>query len=207
MIMAIDNENRMATSAPGEAFFLLVGQQDPQVVFQVRERSAVIKYFGDTGVEVRSGLFLPGPVSVAVVAVVFRVGQYVKNEYATWWNYHQEGCAEIFREMTAQDFLSFHFYGDNGRRDRTFIAINPLKDFFAKAIDTVLKMPSWEENDFISARMKLCSRYPTASGLMGRHAAGEQRGMIVQKCRALCRERLGKCAINDFRPSWHVLIF
>ena len=163
--MSIDAQNRIAASAPGEAFFLLVGQPNPQVVFQVRERSAVIKYFGDTGVEVRSGLFLPGPVSVAVVVVAFRVGQYIKNEYATWWNYHQEGCADIFREMTAQDLLSFHFYGDNGKRDRTFVVLNPPKEFFVKAIDTVLKMPSWDVNDFISARMKLCSRYPTLPAL------------------------------------------
>jgi hypothetical protein len=164
-MMSIEAENRIAASAPGESNFLLVGQPDSQVVFQVRERSAVIKYFGDTGVEVRSMLFQPGQIAVAVVVVMFQVGQYVKKEYATWWNYHKLGCADIFREMTAQDFLSLHFYGDNGRRDRTFITINPLKDFFTKAIDTVQKMPSWEENDFISARMQLCSRYPTIPAL------------------------------------------
>ena len=164
-MLSIDAENRIAASVPGETNFLLVGQPDPQVVFQVRERSAVIKYLGDTGVEVRSGLFQPGPIAVAVVVVMFRVGQYVKKEYATWWNYHKVGCADIFQEMTAQDFLSFHFYGDNGKRDRTFVALNPLKEFFTKAIDTVLKMPSWEENDFISARMQLCSRYPTFPAL------------------------------------------
>jgi len=83
MMMSIDAQNRIAASAPGEAFFLLVGQPNPQVVFQVRERSAVIKYFGDTGVEVRSGLFLSHPVSVAVGIHAFRVGQYIKNQSAT----------------------------------------------------------------------------------------------------------------------------
>jgi hypothetical protein len=163
--MSVTTENRIVACAPGEALFCLAGQPIPQVVFRVRERSAVIKYFGNTGVEVRSGLFLPGPVSAAVVVVVFRVGQYVSNEYATWWNFQQAECAECFRKMTTQDYLSFHFYGDNGERDRTFVALNPLKNFFSKAIDAVVKMPPWDESDFISARAGLCSRYPTLTAL------------------------------------------
>ncbi len=155
----IDAENQMSMLTSGEALFTLTGHPNPQVVFLVRESSAVIKYFGETGVEVKAGLFPIG--RVAVVAVVFRVGRYVRQEYVTWFDYHRKGSEEIFQAMTAQDFLSFHFYGDNGRRDRTFVATNPLGDFFATAIDTIRKLPAWSEHDFLVARLKVCSQSPT----------------------------------------------
>lgn len=159
----VDAGNHMDILTPGEALFSLVGRPNPQVVFLVRERSAVIKYFGETSVEARSGLFLHG--RVAVTVVVFKVGRHVKKEYVTWWDYHHAGCAGIFRLMIAQDFLSFHFYGDNGRRDRTFVTMNPLKGFFPEAIDTILKLPAWSEEDFLAARLKICSQFPTSRGL------------------------------------------
>ena len=163
MMKPVDAEDRINVLSPGEAVYSLAGEPHPQVVFQVRERSAVIKYFGETGVEVQAGLFPIG--QVGVTAVVFRVGRYVKQEYVTWWNYHQEGSTEIFQVMTMQDFLSFHFYGDNGRRDRTFVAINPLMDFFKAAIDALVKLPVWSVDDFFSARLTVCSRFPTPDGM------------------------------------------
>jgi len=159
MTNMIDVENRVNILAPGEAIFSLLDGPNPQVAFLVRESSAVIKYFGETGVEVGSGLFPVG--QIAVTAVIFRVGRHVKQEYLTWWDYHRPGCADTFRAMIGQDFLSFHFYGDNGRRDRTFVTVNTLGDFFKTAIDSILKLPVWNEADFLSARLQVCSRFPT----------------------------------------------
>jgi hypothetical protein len=163
MIMPIDAENRIKVLKPGEAIYSFARDPHRQVVFQVRERSAVIKYFGETRVEMRAGLFPIG--TVGVTAVVFRVGRHVKQEYVTWWNYHQTGNAEIFQAMTAQEFLSFHFYGDNLRRDRTFVVMNPLREFFKTAIDTIRKLPVWSEDEFLSARLTVCSRFPTPDSM------------------------------------------
>jgi hypothetical protein len=163
MMNHVDDEGRIKALKPGEAIYSLAGEPRRQVVFQVRESSAVIKYFGETGVEVQAGLFPIG--IVGVTAVVFRAGRYVKQEYVTWWNYHREGNEEIFQAMTIQEFLSFHFYGDNLRRDRTFIAMNPLREFFTAAIDTILKLPAWSEDDFLSARLTVCSRFPTPDSM------------------------------------------
>jgi hypothetical protein len=163
MIEPVDADSRIKVLKPGEAIYSLAGEPHRQVVFQVRERSAVTKYFGETGVEVHAGLFPIG--QVIVIAVAFRVGRYVKQEYVTWWNYHGEGSSEIFREMTIQEFLSFHFYGDNLRRDRTFVAVNPLREFFTGAIATIGKLPAWSEDDFLSARLTVCSRFPTPSSM------------------------------------------
>jgi hypothetical protein len=163
MIEPVDAESRIMVLRPGEAIYSLAGEPHRQVVFQVRERSALIKYFGETGVEVHAGLFPIG--RVIVIAVVFRVGRYVKQEYVTWWNYHREESSEIFQVMTIQEFLSFHFYGDNLRRERTFVAVNPLREFFTAAIASIRELPAWSEDDFLSARLTVCSRFPTPSSM------------------------------------------
>ena len=159
MTQRIDTADTIRMLARGEATFTLLGEHDPQVAFLIRERSAIITYLGETGIEVRSGLFPVG--QIAVTAVIFRVGQYVRQEYVTWWNYHQAGNAEGFRAMAVQEFLSFHFYGDSIRRERTFVAANPFREFFATAIDTIMKLPAWNENDFLVARQKVCGRFPS----------------------------------------------
>ena len=151
------------TLKSGEAVFSLVGEHAPQVVFLVRESTAVIKYFGTTGVEVRAGLLPVG--QVPVVTVAFRVGQYYGREYATWWNYHQQGGNDMFKAMVEQEFLSFHFYGDNGRKDRTFITVNPLAQFFTSAMDSILSLPGWSEEEFLAARFKILSSFPTPQAL------------------------------------------
>jgi hypothetical protein len=57
MIEPVDADSRIKVLKPGEAIYSLAGEPHRQVVFQVRERSAVTKYFGETGVEVHAGLF------------------------------------------------------------------------------------------------------------------------------------------------------
>jgi hypothetical protein len=163
MMNMIDVANLISSLNPGESIFSLLDGKTPQVVFLVRERSAVIKSFGETSVEACSGLFSVG--EVAVTAVIFRVGKYVRQEYLTWWDYYQPGCADIFRAMVGQDSLSFHFYGDNGRRDRFFVEANTLGDFFAAAIDTISRLPAWTRDDFLSARRKIHSLLPTPKAI------------------------------------------
>lgn len=158
MVNSPGTRNTLDAFFPGEAIFSLVGQPDPQVVFLVHERSAEIKYFGETSVDVRSELFLVE--AVAVTAVIFRLGQHIRKEYVTWWNYHRPGSAEAFRIMTGQDFLSFHFYGDNGRRERTFVSLNSLKEFFSSAIDSIRQLQPWSEDQFDVARMKVRDNFP-----------------------------------------------
>ncbi len=156
----------------GEAAFSLLGGPNPQVVFLVRERSAVIKYLGETGVEVSPAMFPVGEVDVT--AVIFRVGRHVKREYVTWWDFYRPGCADIFRTMVGQDFLSFHFYGDNARRDSILVSANTLGDFFRAAIDTILKRPAWNEDDFLAARLKICGRFPTPKAMWDAAHAGNE---------------------------------
>jgi hypothetical protein len=158
-----DAESQVIFLRSGEAIFSLVGAVAPQVSFLVKERSTVTKYFGASAVEIRFGLIPIGNIMVTVVA--FAVGQYLRREYLTWWNYHHAGSAEIFRIMAEQEFLSFYFYGDNGRKERTFVAMNPLREYFAAAIATIAEYPAWSENDFIAARMTVVSSFQTPHSL------------------------------------------
>jgi hypothetical protein len=107
MTQRIDTADTIRMLARGEATFTLLGEPDPQVAFLIRERSAVITYLGETAVEARSGLFPVG--QIAVTAVIFRVGQYVMQEYVTWWNYHQAGNAEASGQWPFRSFCLFIF--------------------------------------------------------------------------------------------------
>ncbi len=158
-----DAETQVNFLRSGEAIFSLAGVVAPQVVFLIKERSAVTKYYGASAVEIRFGLLPIGNVVVTVVA--FAVGQYFKKEYLTWWNYHHAGSAELFRIMTEQEFFSFYFYGDSGRKERTFVAMNPLTELFAAAIAAISAYPPWSENDFIAARMTVVSSFQTSLAL------------------------------------------
>ncbi len=163
MLNQSDAGNQVNFLRTGEAIVSLVGDVAPQVSFLVKERSAITKYFGATGVEIRFGLIPIGNIMVTVVA--FAVGQYYRREYLTWWNYHHAGNDRIFRIMTEQEFLSFYFYGDNGRKERTFVAMNTLKEYFAAAIAAIVEYPAWNENDFISAQMRVVSSFQTSRSL------------------------------------------
>jgi len=154
---------------PGEAAFSLAGLQEPQAVFLVRERSSLIKYLGNTVVEVRAAQIPVG--EIIAVTVVFRVGQYVIREYATWWDYHHEQGAGIFRIMSLQEFLPFYFHGDSGRQERSFVILNPLREFFRAATEALGKLPPWDRKSFLEALMKTQSRFPTPRDLWNHAAA------------------------------------
>lgn len=162
-MMTVHTENHLELLEYGEAAFSQVGRGDPQVAFLVRERTAVIKYLGETGVGVRGGFFPVG--RIIATAVVFQVGRYVSREYATWWDYHRQGNSGIFHLMAGQEYLSFHFYGDNLRLDRSLVAPNPLRDFFTETIAEIRTLPPWNQADFHEVLMKVNARVPTPRDL------------------------------------------
>ncbi len=158
-----DGESQINYLKEGEAIYSLYGAVSPQVIFLIKESSSIIKYLGTSAVEIRFGLLPIGNVAVTVVG--FAVGQYFRKEYLTWWNYHHAGSAEIFEAMTEQEFFSIYFYGNNGRKERTFVAMNPLKEYFAAAIAAISAYPPWTDNDFITARMNVVSSFQTSRSL------------------------------------------
>jgi hypothetical protein len=143
----------------GEAAPFLAASPNGQPVFLVRERSAVIRYLGESGVAVRGGLFPLG--HVVVTAVAFRVGRHFFKEYAVWLDYHDPTTAGMFPAMSGSEYLCFFFHGDTCRREKTIIAANPLTAFFDKAIQRIRPLPCWTGEHFKAAVSRILSRYPT----------------------------------------------
>jgi hypothetical protein len=63
--------------------------------------------------------------------------------------------------MTVQDFLPIFFYGDNGRRERSFIAANVLKEFFSIAAEKIPAFPPWDREAYNAASLTVRSRLST----------------------------------------------
>jgi hypothetical protein len=153
----------VAALKPGECRLLLAAGPGAQVVIVLRERSAVIKYFGETTVSVRGELFLFGAVAVIVVAV--RVGHAVPMFYGAFLDYCAGNGGELLQTLCNQDILPLYFHGDNGRRDRTFVVANPLAAACADWLTELREMPPWNGTDFQRAVSGLTARHSTVGDL------------------------------------------
>jgi len=156
-------EYLLKTRKPGDTFVTLMDGAEPQAVFLARERSAVIKYFGETVVEMRAGLFDFGP--AAVLAVAFRLGHTVPRVYSFLLVGCSRNGADILRSLARQEYLPLYFYGDNCRRDRTFVALNRLQLFFRDTTAALHDMLPWSVDEFRAAEVKLAARCPTPEEL------------------------------------------
>ncbi|MRR33718.1 hypothetical protein EG829_03325 [bacterium] len=154
---------RLKAMRQGEVLVSLAAGPEPQAVLLVRERSAVIKYFGETGVEVRAARFTLGQVMVAAMA--FRLGRSVPIVYAALLDCYGRDGAGIFQALARQEYIPIYFYGDNCRRDRTFVTMNQMQTFFTTFPAAVRAMPRWNGDDFAAAAARLMSRFPTPGAL------------------------------------------
>jgi hypothetical protein len=156
-------EERLKAMKPGDVLAACTAEPDPQAVVLVRERSAVIKYFGETGVELRAARFRFDRVAVAAMAM--RLGQTVPMTYAVLLDYQRREGSGIFRALGRQEYVPVYFYGDNFRRDRTFLTMNRMQGVFTAADAAIRAMPRWDADDFAAAAAKLIGRFPTPGAL------------------------------------------
>ncbi len=163
MTVSSNSEDLIRGMQPGEANILLASPPNSQPAFLVRERTAVIRFLGDSGVDARGGLFPIG--KVAVTAVVFRVGRHYRKEYGVWLDYYDPLKAGLFPAMSGSEYLSFFFHGDSCRREKTVISPNPLAGFFLKAVERLSLMPPWDADLFREAVSRILRRYPTPAEL------------------------------------------
>jgi O-acetyl-ADP-ribose deacetylase (regulator of RNase III) len=153
----------------GEGRFLVSAGRRPQVALLVRERSEMIRYLGKTTVASRAGLFEEQ--GCIVVVVLLQAGEHVRPIYPVWWDYHAAAGAESLRLMAHQPVLGVHFHGNNGRRDRSFVLENPLREFFGKALQRLADAPPWTGDDFRRSRQQLLARFGSLEALW--HELGE----------------------------------
>lgn len=156
-------ESLLNAMKPGDVVASLADGPGAQAVFLARERSAVIKYFGETGVESLAAGFTIG--QVMVLAVAFRLGRTVPMVYAVLIDCCSRDGADILRRLASQEYLPLYFYGDNLRRDRTFVIMNELQTLFRDTAVALQTFPAWSAEEFRAAAAKLTSRCPTPEEL------------------------------------------
>jgi hypothetical protein len=146
----------------GEAGFRISDGARPSISLLVRERTAMIRYLGETSIDIRAGIFPGG--HCLVVVVLLRAGRHLRQIYPIWWDYHAPGVAEAFQLMQSQEILGIHFHGDNARRERTFVLENSLITFFRNATKIAARFSPWSPEKFIHCRQE---RLAEAGGLEG----------------------------------------
>jgi hypothetical protein len=146
-------EQVMSRCAFEEARAVVLDRDVPQVIFLIRERSAMIRYLGETRLEVRGRLYLPD--DCVLLLVLLKVGRHLPRIYPTWWNYLQPGQAEAFHQMQQQELLAAHFHGDNARRERSFLAENPCRGLFAQAVLAASRKHAWSATCFECHRQRI----------------------------------------------------
>ena len=153
MTTTIDIDQIMIHCPFEEARFAVIGQAEPQLVFLVRERSATIRYLGDTRLVLGGRLYVEN--DCLLVAVLLRVGRHLQRVYSTWWNYRDPLQAAAFDALLRQDLLAVHFYGDNGRRERSFVAANSVQACFEQAVKLGKELPAWSDERFAELQSKI----------------------------------------------------
>lgn len=156
-------EQAMSHCAFEEARVVVLDRNDPQVVFLVRERSAMIRYLGETRLELRGRLFLPA--DCVLLLILLKVGWHLPRIYPTWWNFQLPGQAQAFALMQRQELLVAHFHGDNGRRERSFLAENSCRELFAQAEQAAHRKSTWSEACFDRHRQRITGQAGSVEAL------------------------------------------
>lgn len=163
MLNRNETERGMCSCPYEEVRTVVVEHSNPQVVFLLRERSAIINYLGETRLKLCGRLFLFP--DCMLVLLIFKVGRYLSRIYSTWWNYHLPDQARAFRLMQRQELVAFHCHGDNGRRDRSFLAENSCRALFARANRQAVELQPWSPAVFEKHRQRIISQTGSVEAL------------------------------------------
>ncbi len=170
--MLPDPTTVMINMEPGTAVAGRIGKPEPHTDFFVREDPAIIKTLRNPVIIMRPGVVVQ--MGVVVVMVLFQIGSRV---FETWWNYYEEGGDELFRDLATQEAITFHFYGKNGKREKSTKVRNPLRGLFGRLAEDIPGMRRWGPTDFEKAKEKLFEQYRTPLELweeLGRQAQPQQ---------------------------------
>lgn len=162
--MSIDPEKIISQQQPGTAIYARVYRPEPHTDFLIREESRTIRNkLINPIVTIRPCLLIQNNVALAVV--MFQLGSDPEQIFETYWNYHQTGEGEkYFLDMSTQDNIAFHLYGDSKKIEKSIQIPNSLKDFFKKAIEEIQKLPAWSMQGFDREKERLYQQH-TMQGL------------------------------------------
>jgi hypothetical protein len=170
--MILDPAAAMINVDPGMAMAARITKPEPHTDFFVREETTVIKTFRNPVIIVRPGVVMQ--MGVVVVMVLFQIGARV---FETWWNYFEEGGEELFHDLATQEAITFHFYGEKGKREKSTKVRNPLRGLFGTLAEDIPGMRRWTPADFEKAKERLFEQYRTPLELweeLGRQAQPQQ---------------------------------
>lgn len=154
----------MARMPPGTAIPCRTWRPGPHTDFLVREDSEFISGIDGFGVALRHGLFVTG--DVAIVTVMFRIGPSDGQLFDTWFNYYaEESGPSHFRDLSMQEDICFHLYGDSRTREKTLTIVNDARNFFRKTIAVIIHIEPWTADEFERAKAQIYHRHPSPVSL------------------------------------------
>lgn len=167
MNIVVDPLQVLRQMPPGSALYSREIISDRwEVAWLVREETVRIKKLGDNPeVEFRAGLIYQD--GIALIPVLVRVGAGTKeNIYETWINVHQpEDGLRYLRDLSTQDRIVIHLYGDGCKLERSLKVSNQLQQFMQEVLDLVKDTPPWSMLEFDEARERLYGAYPDVKSL------------------------------------------
>ncbi len=160
-----NSDNIIKSSPIGAAIFALTHRPDPKVDFLVREDTSVIRELGKTKIYLRARLFIKS--NVALLLIMFRLGDNAPRLFETYWNYHMDGVYGkiLFELMSNQEDVAFHLYGESGTIEHSILMHNSLRNFFKAVIKKIQDMPQWSIEQFEKEKEELRKIYPTTEDL------------------------------------------
>lgn len=160
-----NTENIISSAPTGAAIFGLTHRPEPRADFLVREESSVIKKLTTTKISLRARLFNKN--NVALILIMFQIGNNPPRLFETFWNYYMESeyGKMIFELMSTQDDIAVHLYGESGTIEQSILMNNSFRNFFKAAIKKIQDMPQWSVEQFDKEKEELHRIYPSIETL------------------------------------------
>lgn len=163
MVDPLDVLRRMP---PGSALYSREILSDRwEVAWLIREETKRIKQLGDNPeIEFRAGVIYQN--NIALIPVLVRIGPGThENIYETWINIHQpEDGFRYVRDLSTQDRIVIHLYGDRCKLERSLKVSNQL-EIFSQNIAFLHGTAPWSMSAFDTAREKIYEKYPDVVSL------------------------------------------
>jgi len=129
-----------------------------EVGFFIRSVSRIEQTNGDPTIRQRAGLISFN--EILLVLTMIKVESAEVEFLDLWWDYYSRDSADLFRQMSSQELLTVHFYGNEGKY-LTIDTENNFRRFFSALPELFEKSQPWTEVEFDRAVRGFCAQsYP-----------------------------------------------
>jgi hypothetical protein len=129
-----------------------------EIGFFVRSATGFSGNNSDLQIHQRAGVIRFNDVTLVLTMIKVENGS--AELFDVWWNYCAAGAADQFRQMSEQERLSLHLYGEGGVESSLEVE-NGFRRFFSSLPEVFERQEPWTEVDFDRAVRGFCAQaYP-----------------------------------------------